>query len=294
MILHEFKRLCRSLIPRTVEYLGEENDLLKKFMASPTGRSKAHIQNLMTLFGYIYASDITIIDESMRYAIVEELYRRHFSYLYHGTSENVVNEHLQSLLYDKDIPVITSKQIASGINYSKKGWLLSLEAYYKKVKGITTQSQGFQNQYEFVKATGNYDSKGFDLLIRKNINKLNTWLSYSYLDSRYEFNSLENSSFPSNYNINHSITLGSTYNTKKIKLSAGFNWHSGKPTTRPIIGNEIVDNEINFAGTNEFDLKDYFRVDVSALYNFKLGKNDASIGVSIWNVLDRENEINNF
>jgi hypothetical protein len=102
IILHEFTRLCHGLLPQTRKYLGEENDLLKKFMASPAGRSKAHIQNLMTLFGYIHALGIETIDESLRYAIVEELYRRHFSYLYHGTSDNVINEHLQSLLYDND------------------------------------------------------------------------------------------------------------------------------------------------------------------------------------------------
>jgi hypothetical protein len=102
LILHEFKRLCQGLLPETLQYLGEENDLLKKFSTGPTGRSKAHIPNLMTLFGYIYSLDIEIIDESLRYAIVEELYRRHFAYKYHGTSENVIDEHIQSLLYDED------------------------------------------------------------------------------------------------------------------------------------------------------------------------------------------------
>ncbi|CAF1134315.1 unnamed protein product [Rotaria sordida] len=102
IILYEFTRLCHGLLPRTLEYLGQENDILKKFLTNPTGRSKAHIQNLMTLFGYIHALDIKTIDETLRYAIVEELYRRHFSYVYHNTSENIINEHLQSLLYDKD------------------------------------------------------------------------------------------------------------------------------------------------------------------------------------------------
>jgi hypothetical protein len=102
IILHEFTRVCHGLLPRTLQYLGEENDILKKFMANPTGRSKAHIQNLMTLFGYIHALGIETIDETLRYAIVEEIYRRHFSYIYHGTTENVISEHLQSLLYDDD------------------------------------------------------------------------------------------------------------------------------------------------------------------------------------------------
>lgn len=102
MILYEYQRLCQGLLPRTRQYLGDENDVFKKFMSGPTGRSKAHIQNLMTLFGYMYASGIENIDESIRYAIVEEIYRRHFAYIYHGTSDNIINEHIQSLLYDED------------------------------------------------------------------------------------------------------------------------------------------------------------------------------------------------
>ncbi|UJR15056.1 hypothetical protein I4U23_002027 [Adineta vaga] len=99
IILREFTRLCHGLLPRTLQYLGTDNDLLKKFLATPNGRSKAHIQNMMTLFGYIHALGIETIDETLRYAIVEELYRRHFSYIYHGTSENVIADHLQDLLY---------------------------------------------------------------------------------------------------------------------------------------------------------------------------------------------------
>ncbi len=195
---------------------------------------------------------------------------------------------------DRDIPIIRGKQIAAGINFSKKGWLVSFETYLKRVKGITSQSQGFQNQYEFIKATGNYNAKGFDLLFRKKIHEINTWLSYSYLNARYEFPTLESSSFPSNFNINHSLTMGTSYNSEKFKLSAGLNWHSGRPTTIPILGNEITNNEVNFSKTNATDLKDYFRVDVSAIYNFKLANQDAKLGVSIWNLLDRENQINNF
>ncbi|CAF0890805.1 unnamed protein product [Adineta steineri] len=120
IILHEFTRLCHGLLPQTIQYLGEENDLLKKFMANPTGRSKAHIQNLMTLFGYMYASGIKTIDESFRYAIVEELYRRHFSYIYHGTSDNVITEHIQSLLYDiEDNENIQTESNTNDLSYVK-------------------------------------------------------------------------------------------------------------------------------------------------------------------------------
>jgi hypothetical protein len=196
---------------------------------------------------------------------------------------------------DQDIPIIKSKQISTGLNYSHRGWLVSADGYYKKVDGITSQSQGFLNQYEFVKSDGSYEVIGLDLLIRKSFYKFNSWLSYTYMDNTYIFNDFEPYPFPSNFDINHSVSLGTTFTSNNLKIAASLNWHSGKPTTVPEEGNEIVDGGINFGEPNMATLKDYFRVDISALYDLKLGnKTDANIGVSIWNVLDNKNIINNY
>lgn len=196
---------------------------------------------------------------------------------------------------DKDIPVIRSHQTSIGLTFNKKGWLINAEGYYKKVKGITTQSQGFQNQYEFSRAAGAYKAYGIDIIVRKQLKHFNTWLSYTYLNNDYEFDTLPEKSFPSNFDITHSFTFGINYATEPLKIALGFNYNSGKPTTKPVSGNEITDNNINYQTTNSDNLTPYFRVDVSALYNFKLHKNTkAELGLSIWNLLDRENVINDF
>jgi len=196
---------------------------------------------------------------------------------------------------DMDIPVIKSKQISSGISYNKNGWLFNVDGYYKIVKGIPAQSQGFQNQFEFVKSVGNYDVIGFDVLCKKAIDKLNVWLSYSHMDNTYSFEELSEKSFKSNFDVSHVIALGTVYKLKNFKFSIGFNWHTGKPTTKPIKGNEIVDNQINYGAVNAYNLKDYLRFDASVIYDFKIGnKTNANFGVSVWNVFDKKNEINNF
>ncbi|MBC3845601.1 TonB-dependent receptor plug domain-containing protein [Winogradskyella echinorum] len=196
---------------------------------------------------------------------------------------------------NNDIPVIQSKQASVGVSFNKSGWLVSAESYYKKVKGITTQSQGFQNQYEFVKTDGEYNVKGLDFIIRKQLNNFNTWLSYSYMDNKYTFKSLPEHSFPSNFDVTHAITLGTNYTAEKLKISTGINWNSGRPKTSPINGIEINNDEINYNATNSEKLEDYLRIDVSALYDFKLSKTtNANLGISIWNLLDKKNTINNF
>lgn len=196
---------------------------------------------------------------------------------------------------NKDIPVITSKQASLGLNYSHRGWLFNIEGYIKHVEGITAQSQGFQNQFEFSKSTGTSRVSGVDVLFRKHINMFSTWISYAFMHNEYRFKDLQPNYFLSNYHIRHTATLGMTYSLTSIKLSAGLNWHSGKPTTLPITGNDIVNGEVNYEAVNTSNLEDYLRLDMSALYNFKLtNKTKAHVGVSLWNVLDRENQINRF
>lgn len=196
---------------------------------------------------------------------------------------------------DNDIPIIKSRQGSIGLSFNKSGWLLSAEGYYKKVKGITTQSQGFQNQYEFVKTDGAYAVRGIDFIVRKQLNTFNTWLSYSYMNNNYVFKALPENTFPSNFDVTHALTIGTNYTSKHLKLSAGLNWNSGKPKTSPVVGNGITDNEINYNATNSEQLQDYLRVDISALYDFKLTKTTkANLGLSIWNLLDKKNTINNF
>lgn len=197
---------------------------------------------------------------------------------------------------NETIPIIRSKQISLGIHFNKKGWLASAEGYYKNVTGITTQSQGFQNQYEFVKTNGSYVAKGVDIHFRKKLTPhFNFWMSYSFMDNLYTFKELQPNSFTSNLAITHSFTIGTAYSEKNLKIAAGFNWHTGKPTTPPIAGNEIVGTTINFAQPNSDRLQDYARVDISALYQFKINtKVKADAGISVWNLLDKENEINTF
>lgn len=193
------------------------------------------------------------------------------------------------------IPIIQSKQASFGINYSKNNFLISSEFYYKHVRGITTQSQGFVNQFQYLKSSGENDVYGIDFLLRKSFTNYNFWVSYSYMDNNYSFNSITTSSFPSNYDITHAATFGSSYTKDKFKFSLGLNWHTGKPYTKPIEGSEIVDNEINYEPINSSRLESYYRVDVSALYFVNINaKIIGEFGASLWNVLGTENVINTY
>ncbi|WP_166967909.1 TonB-dependent receptor plug domain-containing protein [Yeosuana marina] len=198
---------------------------------------------------------------------------------------------------NSDIPVIKSKQLSAGIHYHKNKLLVSAETYIKYVEGVTTRSQGFQNQYQFVKDIGSYQIKGVDLLVNKQFNDVvSTWIGYSYSKNDYTFSTVNNgNSFPNNVDIRHTLTLAGTYTYNNLKLALGLNWHSGKPTTNPIVNNEMVDGSINYESPNSSHLKDYLRTDCSATYDFNISNNTlATIGASIWNVTNKKNVINTY
>jgi len=195
-----------------------------------------------------------------------------------------------------DVPIIKSKQFSAGLHYNKNKLLISAEAYIKEVEDITTRSQGFQNQYQFINAIGRYRIKGIDLLVNKQIANLSSWLSYSLSKNDYTFDDLNfGNDFPNNVDIRHSIKFGSSLTYNKLKLAVGVNWRSGKPFTEPNANNPISGNFINYGLPNDKNISDYLRADISAIYNFKLSKSiNASSGFSLWNVTNNKNIINTY
>lgn len=195
-----------------------------------------------------------------------------------------------------DVPILKSKQVSLGLSYDQNDWLVSLESFYKNVTGITTSSQAFQNQFQFVQANGNYTAKGLEFIINKRTQRFSTWFSYLLMQNDYEFKTLVPSEFPNNIDVRHSATLASSFNLKNFKLALGLKWHSGKPYTVPVPGEEIVlvdgQKVINFAAPNQEQLPDYLRADFSAQYHWEISKKvTARINVALLNFLDTENTL---
>jgi hypothetical protein len=198
------------------------------------------------------------------------------------------------ILSDNDsIPIIRSRQVSVGVNYQLKNLLISLESYYKNVRGITSSSQGFQNQFQFIRSIGNYDALGLDLLINPKFKNLSTWLSYSLARNTFEFKDFNPSQFPNNLDLRHSITLGTSYEFNRLQISSGVNWHSGIPYTEPIEEDPVQDNRINYQNPNSARTDGYLRVDLSVKYQVPLRFKDSRmiIGASLWNILNSKNII---
>ncbi|MEH0153549.1 TonB-dependent receptor [Limibacter armeniacum] len=192
----------------------------------------------------------------------------------------------------EDIPLLQSKQLSGGVNYEHNNWLISIEGYTKRVQGILTKSQGFRNQFEFINEKGNYQVRGIDFLLRKSIDAIHLWSSYSLSKNEYTFENLSPSSFSSNLDIRHAISLGGNYKLKQLELSSGIHWRTGKPYTK---ATGVSGDEITYMEPNGNTLKNYLRIDISARYSFKIGqKLNAQAGASIWNILNRNNTFDQY
>ena len=204
------------------------------------------------------------------------------------------------LANEQDIPISESKQGSFGFEFNKNNFVLDLEGFYKEVDGITASNQGFYNNFQYRNATGSYQAKGLEFLINKTSNTYSAWLSYTYSVNDYEFKSFTPSVFPNNVDIRHSLSLAFNYDIiESLKISIGGIWRSGQPFTKPVEGNETVQDGntvfVNYDDPNSENLDDFMRLDASLHYNFNFSDGiNASLRAGVLNVLDKDNIINRY
>jgi hypothetical protein len=203
------------------------------------------------------------------------------------------------LANEHSIPIEKSNQIALGFIYKNNTWLVTLDNFYKKINGITSRSQGFQNQIEFVSTTGDYTVFGTEVLIQKKFNRFYSWVSYSFNDNDYLFKDIYQNPFPNNYELEHTLFWAGIYDWKKLKIALGTKWHSGKPYTQPATTALNFENpsnpKINYTQPNNANLPDYFQLNFSASRAWDWGKKTTfEASISILNVLNTQNTINRY
>ncbi|WP_245167586.1 TonB-dependent receptor [Croceivirga sp. JEA036] len=204
-----------------------------------------------------------------------------------------------TLSNQENLPLTQSKQASAGIVYEKNGFHAGVEAFYKEVDGVSTRTQGFQNQDQFNGEIGLYKIKGIELLLNKKGENYSSWLSYTYNKNDYTFDSIVPARFPNNLDVRHNITLASTYTLGNLKLGLGLNYRTGKPYTEPdaenSIDNTVFPSKINYAAPNSSRLPEYLRLDGSATYSFKISNSiKADTGISLLNMTNRKNLLNKY
>ena len=204
------------------------------------------------------------------------------------------------LANDDNIPISTSQQGSFGIEYDHNNLHLGATAFYKFVEGITASNQGFYNNFQFINATGDYEAKGIEFLANKTALNYSAWISYTVSENNYNFESFTPSRFPNNVDIRHSVSAAFNYDIiQDLKLAVGGIWRSGLPYTKPLEGNETVQNGnttfVNYDTPNSENLNEFIRWDVSITYQFELTQSSkASLSLGIRNITNSKNVLNRY
>ncbi|WP_010521096.1 TonB-dependent receptor domain-containing protein [Aquimarina agarivorans] len=189
------------------------------------------------------------------------------------------------------IPLVNSKQVSLGAVFKNKNWIVDIDAYYKKLKGITAFNGSFVNVFNQPNE-GEGKIKGVDFLLKKKINKFSIWLGYTFSENEQIFESLNNGKpFNSSNDVTHSFTVSNFLEWKRIQFSLGWKYRTGTPFTVIKDFDDILAPTIETL--NGERLPDFHRLDFSANYSIPLSKREnnqsVKIGLSIQNLYDRRN-----
>ena len=210
-------------------------------------------------------------------------------------------------LSDLNIKPQRSQQYTFGIygNLGESGFEASIEGFYKKSKNLLDFRTGaellLKENVETETLQGEGKAFGIEILLKKQLGKLNGWLAYTYsrsfvkLDSQFSENRINGGDFfPSNFDKPHDISMVTNYKfTKRLSFSANFVYQTGRPITYPVGQFEFENSEFTiFSDRNKFRIPDFYRLDLGFNIegNHKIKKLAHSFwSISVYNVLGRNN-----
>ncbi|WP_010182873.1 TonB-dependent receptor plug domain-containing protein, partial [Aquimarina agarilytica] len=196
------------------------------------------------------------------------------------------------------IPLLNSKQLSFGGLLKYNSWIIDVDFYYKKLKGLTAFSPlafnlGVGGALESLH-TGTGDIKGLDLLIKKKIANYVTWFGYTYAKNEQQFDEINDGEpFKASNDITHSFTWSNFYKWKNFQFSLGWKYRLGIPF---ILIKDFDGIDPIIESFNKERLPNYHRLDFSVTYKIGLSKfnktKNAQLGLSILNLYNRKNILN--
>ncbi len=210
-------------------------------------------------------------------------------------------------LSDGNIKPQRATQYALGFykNFQENMYEFSVEGYYKNMEDVLDFKTGAQlllnDNIETEVIQGQGKAYGVEVLLRKNLGKLNGWLGYTYSRSLIKFDSEFSEEringgqyFPSNFDKPHDVSLIANYKfTRRYGFSLNFAYQTGRPVTYPIGQYNFNNAEyVFYSNRNEFRIPDYYRLDLGLNIegNHKKNKLIHSFwNISVYNVLGRAN-----
>ena len=252
-------------------------------------------QNAVFIEPRIYAE--RILSDNFRLKASGEIKNQAISQIIEFTTQDFgLENQVWALSSEADIPILKSNQFSAGFLFSKQGWNLDIDAYYKSIDGLTSITRGFESTEDDF-SEGKSTTLGVDFLLKKKFNNYSTWIGYTYSTTDFLFDDINRGeAFRGNNDITHSLTWSHAYKWKGFQFSLGWKYRSGIPFSQ---ASGFVNNEeeiyIEYESINAETLPAYHRADFSALYKFQFSKKPNSsvgkFGFSLLNLYGRRNQL---
>lgn len=200
------------------------------------------------------------------------------------------------------VPVATANQVTAGGIVESPGVRFEFEGFYKRLDDLTMVAPRL---YPGVLPAGVSDAlfhngsgtaRGVELRVQCAVPRNGLWAGYTLSDSEYRFPTLEASAFPAPLDQRHEFKVGDTIVlASDWTLTGTLVAASGRPNT-PATGVEAVwfptgraVNQVAFGAKNSGRLAPYHRLDLSTQRTFRFGRLQTDLGVTVFNVYDRDN-----
>jgi outer membrane receptor protein involved in Fe transport len=182
---------------------------------------------------------------------------------------------------------------------------LSVEIYKKWVNGIVEYKDGADfissEPIETQVLQGSQNSRGIELMVRNNSDRITGWLSYAYsrstitIDGEYSEQQINGGNpYPSNFDKPHSLNLVANYKlSRRLSISSNLVYSTGRPVTLPVSTYYAEDRPyLLYSSRNAYRIPNYFRMDLSINLegNLKSKKFAHSFWMlNVYNLTGREN-----
>lgn len=185
-----------------------------------------------------------------------------------------------------DRVILESVHHIAGIQWEKSGFLINAEMYYKHTTGKkwwNAELYKKANQYriQYVNRDGQQENKGLDVFLQYRHPHFSHQLAWSFALSEEQINGINQGEyFPSLNDRRHQIQWTEIFTLKGWVASAMWNFRTGQPS--------LLDSDQSTV--LEFKRLPYFsQIDLGIARNFKWNHFAVSAGLTLMNLLDRQN-----
>ncbi|MFZ6009196.1 MAG: TonB-dependent receptor [Bacteroidota bacterium] len=181
---------------------------------------------------------------------------------------------------------------------------LSLEGYYKKMKGLIEYKEGaryleIEKDWQSKIDQGNGESYGAELFLQKKAGRFNGWMGYTLSWTNRTFPNInEGKTFPFKYDRRHDLEIALTYQWKENKdIALTWVYGTGNAVSLPksTYSSSFPDDPYDagsidyYEGRNSYRMRAYHRLDLSYTSSKKTRWGERSWSIAIYNVYSRKN-----